>query len=341
VVNVSFSPRASVNGEISQLEPVGGGSMYSAFSLARQEFESLPPNTIRSLVFITAAVDECPSRAEWRELENLVKVMDETGLDFHSEIILLDQELDYDIQLITDRIEIWSKNVVVQIPQNFPMLREASEVVIDNITNYVNDSIVNQPTETPVALALTPTPDLGLPTNTLSASSYTLTPVPGALTSTLSASSYTLTPKSGTATITPTITSTPGIPTIVLSWTPSISPVPPSATPVSATSVSLLSVTYLTLGIGCQIDVQVRVTGTPVTGEFHVRNTSYAPGDSTAYPQTTLQVGTHWASEFSYSNQLTLSGNQPAYYQHEVWFEYKGVQSNHLVDLFCPGIPPP
>jgi len=341
VVNTSFSPRQTISKKVSQLEPVDGGSMYSAFFLARQQFEGLPPDAIRSLIFITDSVDECSSRDEWRELENLVKIMDETGLEFHSEIILLDQNLDPGIQVITDRIEVWSKNVIVQIPQNFSMLREANEVVIGNITKYVNDIIAVRPAETPIALSFTPTPESGLPTNTLSASSYTLTPKPGALTSTLSASSYTLTPKFGTPTVTPSATLTPGIPTIVLSWTPSISPVPPSSTAVSATSVSLLSVTYLTLGTGCQIDVQVRVTGGPATGVFRVRNASYAFGESTGYPQTTLQVGTNWASEFSYSNQITLSGNQPAYYQHEVWFEYNGRQSNHLTQLVCPGIPPP
>jgi len=110
---------------------------------------------------------------------------------------------------------------------------------------------------------------------------------------------------------------------------------------VPATSVKLLTVTYLTQGVGCQIDVQVQVDGGPATGAFHVRNDSYAPGDSSASPQTTLQVGTNYASAFGFSNQLILSGDKPAYYQHEVWFEYNGVQSNHLKNLECPGIPPP
>jgi hypothetical protein len=110
---------------------------------------------------------------------------------------------------------------------------------------------------------------------------------------------------------------------------------------VPATSVKLLSVTYLTQDVGCQIDVQVSVNGGPAVGTFHVRNESYAPGDSTAYPQTTLQVGTNYASSFGFSNLLTLSGDKPIYYTHEVWFDYNGIQSNHLTNLFCPGIPPP
>ena len=127
----------------------------------------------------------------------------------------------------------------------------------------------------------------------------------------------------------------------MLTWTPTVTPVTPSATPIPSTSVELLSVTYVSQNIGCQIDVQVRVNGEPVVGVFHVRNASYAPQDSTVYPQTTLQVGTNYASTFSLNNLLTLSGNQPEYYKHEVWFEYNGIQSNRLVDLFCPGIPPP
>lgn len=137
------------------------------------------------------------------------------------------------------------------------------------------------------------------------------------------------------------MTLTTGAPTAMLTWTPSVTPVTPSATPVPATSVELLTASYVSQGIGCQIDVQVRVDGGPAAGTFHVRNDFYAPGDSSTYPQTTLQVGTNYASTFSQSNLLTLGGDQPEYYKHEVWFEYNGVQSNHLVDLFCPGIPPP
>jgi hypothetical protein len=105
--------------------------------------------------------------------------------------------------------------------------------------------------------------------------------------------------------------------------------------------VKLLTASYVSQGIGCQIDVQVRVDGGPAAGTFHVRNDFYAPGDSSTYPQTTLLVGTNYASTFSLGNLITLGGDKPEYYKHEVWFEYNGIQSNHLTDLFCPGIPPP
>jgi hypothetical protein len=83
------------------------------------------------------------------------------------------------------------------------------------------------------------------------------------------------------------------------------------------------------------------VIGSPANGAFHARNASFAPGESSVYTPTTLQLGTNYASAFALSNLITLGGDQPAYYQHEIWFEYNGKQSNHLTGLVCPGIPPP
>jgi hypothetical protein len=46
-----------------------------------------------------------------------------------------------------------------------------------------------------------------------------------------------------------------------------------------------------------------------------------------------LPVGT-------YNNTLvTLDGNRPEYYSHEVWFEYGTAQTNHLANLVCPLVP--
>jgi len=42
----------------------------------------------------------------------------------------------------------------------------------------------------------------------------------------------------------------------------------------------------------------------------------------------------------TYSNNIvSLSGNRPEYYFHEVWFEFNGIQSNHLTNLKCPFVP--
>jgi hypothetical protein len=307
-----FAPRENVSDQIAQLQPVGGGSFYTAFVLAKNQFEGLPENTVRVVIYITGSSDSCDGGDEWMDLERLLTVNDDAGVKLHSEIIILDEKGGFTAQSFLEKLSSLSDNVNVQFPQNILALQEAAATVITNVNVHIKNTIASYPTLTPV---LSPT--------------------------------STLTPKPGTPTLTPTITATPsitlttGAPTTALTWTPSVTPVTPSATPVPATSVELLTVSYVSQGIGCQIDVQVRVNGGPATGTFHVRNDFYKPGDSSAYPQTTLQVGTNWASLFSLSNLITLSGDQPAYYKHEVWFEYNDVQSNHLVDLFCPGIPPP
>jgi VWA domain-containing protein len=307
-----FAPRQKVSDQIAQLQPAGGGSFSTAFALAQNQFEGLPENTVRILISITGSSDACESQDEWKDLEKLLGAKDEAGVKLYSEIIVLDENGAPTVQGILEGISSRSKNVHVQLPQNLTALGQAYPTIVNNINAYIKDTIANYPTLTP---EVSPT--------------ATITPEPV---------TPTLTP---TVTVTPSITATFGAPTTVLTWTPTITPVTPSATPVPATSVKLLAVAYLTQNVGCQIDVQVSVDGSPVAGTFHVRNDSYAPGASSAYPQTTLQVGTNWASSFGFSNLLTLSGDTPAYYLHEVWFEYNGVQTNHLTNLVCPGIPPP
>lgn len=307
-----FAPRQNVSDQIAQLRPMGGGSLYTAFVLAKNQFEGLPENTVRMLIYITGSSDACENRDEWKDLERLLTISDDAGVKLYSEIIILDEKGGFATQSLLEKISRLSDNVNVQVPQNIPALQQSSTTVVTNVNVYINTTIANYPTVTP---DISPTP--------------TLTPKPG---------TPTLTP---TITVTPSLTLTTGAPTKVLTWTPSVTPVTPSSTPVPATSVELLTVSYVSQGIGCQIDVQVRVDGGPAAGTFHVRNDFFAPGDSSIYPQTTLQVGTNWASLFSLSNLITLGGDKPEYYNHEIWFEYNGIQSNHLTNLFCPGIPPP
>ena len=307
-----FSIRKNVSDQMAHLQPVGGGSLDTAFVLARNQFEGLPHNTIHVLLYITGAKDACASRDEWQELERLFKTRSDAAADVDSEIIILDQDSGFDAQSVAQRLDGLSENVNVQSPQNLAELQQSNKNVIANVRSYITTTVASLVTNTPTAT-----------------STITLTPKPG---------TPTLTPS---ITVTPSMTATLGVPTTIFTWTPTITPVTPSSTAVSPASVELLTVTYVTENVGCQIDVQVRVTGGPATGTFHVRNDSYTPGDSTTYPQTTLQVGTNWASLFSLGNMLTLSGDKPAFYNHEVWFEYNGVQSNHLKNLFCPGIPPP
>jgi len=330
VVNASFSPRDSISNQISQLQPVSGGSMYSAFFLARRQFEGLPPDTILSLILITDTVDECVSRDEWKELENLVKVMEDTGLKFHTEIILLAEKPDFRLKLITDRIQVWSKNVVVQTTQNVAMLNAASETAIDNITGYVNKTIASRPTSTPVRSSYTLTSIPGALTSTLGASSYTLTPLPGLVTNTLGASSYTLTPVPGTKTLIPTETFTATPQTLIATSIPTITFTPTST---SAPSVELISYKYRTTGIACLVEIFVNVSGSVAVGSFHVLNSSNGPNGQ-ILSEVTLPVGIYG------NNVVTLFGNQPATYKHDVWFEYNGgIQSNRLVGLICPLLP--
>ena len=307
-----FSSRQNISNQIAHLQPAGGGSLNTAYILAKNQFEGLPDNTIHVLIYVTGSSDACAGRNEWQDLQGFFKTRNDRDVNLHSEILILDQDAGFDGKLVADQINSLSNDVNVQAPQDMDELQQANNNVITNVTNYIATTVASLVTDTPTAT-----------------STITLTPLPG---------TSTVTPS---ITITPSITSTFGAPTTALTWTPSVTPVTPSATAASPASVELLTVTYLTQGVGCQIDVQVRVKGGPATGQFHARNDSYPSGGNTSYPQTTLQVGTNYASIFSISNIITLSGDQPAYYRHEVWFEYNGVQSNHLANLVCPGIPPP
>jgi len=329
VARTPFSARNTVSDQISQLQPVGGGSLYSAFFLARRQFEGLPASMVKTLIVITDGVDECPSQNEWLGLESLFKVMDEAGLEFHSEMIVLAEGLDSQTQATVKRIDDSSTAVNFQLPTDNALLQSTNEIALGNMKSYVDFTLAGRPTETPESIFFTPTPESGLPTNTLSASSFTLTPIPGLQTNTPGASSYTITPRPGTATFTPTITFTPVPRTATTTLTPTITRTP---TPTQLPSVELLSASYRTTGIGCQVDIVVKVSGSAATGSFHVMNSSNGPVGE-VFQQATLPVGT-------YSNNIvSLSGNRPESYFHEVWFEFNNIQSNRLKNLKCPFVP--
>jgi hypothetical protein len=98
--------------------------------------------------------------------------------------------------------------------------------------------------------------------------------------------------------------------------------------------VELVSSSYRTTGIGCQVDIVVNVSGSPAVGSFHVLNSSNGP-EGEVFQQVILPVGT-------YSNNIvSLNGNRPESYFHEIWFEFSGPQgeSNHLKSLKCPFVP--
>jgi len=312
VARVPFSARSVVTSQIDQLQPSGGGSLYSAFFLARRQFEGLPVDTIKTLVMITDGADECRSQDEWLGLESLFKVMNEADVEFHSEVIVLDEQVNPTTQTVVDRINsLKFADVNFQLITSNDLLEAANNSALSNLRTYTDLQIANKPTNTPDALGFSPTPESGLPTNTLSASSYTLTPKPGTPTFTPTIT-FTSVPRTETATLTPTITHTP--------------------TPTQAAGVELLSFSRRTNGIGCQVDIVVKVSGSPAVGSFHVMNSGNQPVGE-VFQEVTLPVGIYG------NNIVALNGNRPETYTHEVWFEFNGIQSNHLTGLKCLFVP--
>lgn len=129
---------------------------------------------------------------------------------------------------------------------------------------------------------------------------------------------------------TPPASSTPTLPpTVTLTPTPTPSP---TATP--APRIELISVEYLQSGAGCQVDVTVNVNGEALMGVFHVWNASYNDPAGIVFETQSLPSGS------SSGHLLPLSGDQPSFYIHEIWFEYEGGVSNRLTGVICPELTP-
>lgn len=308
---VPFSAPAVVNGQLAHLTPQGGGSLTAAFFSAYRQFEGLPADTVKALIIITESEDACPGQDEWRGLENLLQAAREAGSVFHTEIIVLAPASDPDLDFAATRIMRASSLVGMQLPADNAELEEATLAAQARLQEYVAAALAGRPTATAESLAFTFTPDSGLPTNTLAASSFTLTPRPGTATFTPTVT-LTLVPRTPTQTLTATLTRTP--------------------TPTRPPFVELLTASFRTTGIGCQVDITVKVSGSAATGSFHVMNSGNDPTGEVG-PEVILPLGTYG------NNIVTLTGNQPALYTHEVWFEVNGVESNRLRGLVCPLIP--
>lgn len=325
----TFSSQKKIGDQIAQLQPAGVGSIQAAYALAQKQLEGLPRYAIGALIFITSSSDACDRRDEWADLEKQFDFNADAGIDFYSEIVVLDETVNAAVQSLAIRAGNISGNINFQFPQNDEMLREANNAVLANLADYVNTTVATRPTESPLVSSFTLTPRTVTPTYTPS-----ITPTPS-LTYT---PTITLTPSvtpTETITTTPSITNTPVTPTITSTWTPSATP---SVTfTASPPFVRLLSVNYLSRGVGCQIDVRVQVTGSPANGNFHVRNAGM-DAEGIASPPMTLQVGSDWISSFNINYLLTLPGDEEQYYMHEIWFEYNGVESNRLKELICPGL---
>jgi hypothetical protein len=304
-----FSPRQIAYNYFGSLQPQGGGSFYKAYTLAKNQLEDLPKETIRTLIYITGSSDTCESQDEWTALKNLISFPDST-FGIFSQIIILDEDGIRSKTLADQFNSLSSNNINAQAPQSISEIQSGGVTVthiVNNMTTYVTNVIATLPTD--------------IPTRTPS-------PIPGVISSATVANILSNPP---------TNTFTPIPPTFTPTWTPSITP---SVTPIPLAFVELqLPVNYLTTGIGCQIDVKVSISGSSAAGAFHVRNGYFAPGESAVYPQTNLPIGTYYAGTVDVNNLLTLGGDQPEYYQHEIWFEYDGRESNHLTGVTCPGVP--
>jgi hypothetical protein len=308
--SLPFASPANIGDHLAQIQPDGGGSLYRAFMLGRGQLEALPENTVQSLIFITGGTDSC-TRDEWNELNRQFQFSDDAGTGFYTEIIVVNEKDNPVIQAVASLAGVRFKDIVFNFPHTNSELQQTTGVVLDNINKRVANALETTSTQTPFV------------------SSFTLTPKPGALTNTPGASSYTITPKPGTATFTPTVTFTPAPRTSTSTLTPTITRTP---TATKQPFVELISASYRTRGIGCQADITLKVSGSAATGFFHVMNAGNAP-DGEVSEEIILPAG-------SYNNNIiTLTGNQPDYYFHEVWFEYNGIQSNHLKNLKCPFAP--
>jgi hypothetical protein len=201
-----FSSRQAVLDYVNDLEPLGGGSIFAAFNLAKDQFKSLPENTVRNLVFITGSSDACEKRNEWDDLERAFKFPGGIGVELYSEIIVLEQNRILS-ETIEDQFQDVSTNLNVQSPTNFITLSQTNNSVIynvlNNVTNYIETTIASFSTSTPLPVIFTAT--------------RSLTPRPG--------ETITMPPTSNpsnTPTFTPTF-----IPTLTKTFTPSVTQPPP------------------------------------------------------------------------------------------------------------------
>ena len=328
VASASFSTQQKTMAKVSSLALDGGGSLYNAFLLAHDQLEGLSPDTIRELVLITSPRDACESRNEWGDLEKFLKA-NASGMGFYSEIVILEGGSDTNSNKFFNQVGVTYDDARVRFAKNFTELQKVADITSTALSHYEERM------------------NLAIQSNAALASSFTLTPRPTTPTVTSGTPTNTQTPVTFTPSFTPTVTSTPSstyTPTITLTsppstltatWTPTRTPTRTATT--SPASVTLLAVNYLTSGVGCQVDVQVSVSGSAAVGSFHVKNASMT-GSGQEYSQMTFQLGTTWVSAVSTLNLLVFPGDQQQYYAHEIWFDYNGRESNHLKQLVCPGL---
>jgi hypothetical protein len=167
-IAVPFSPRDQVQTRISNIAVGGGGSLFSAFVLAKEQFNEAPEGTVHVLIYITGSEDACETEDEWADLERYFEIKGESGLDIYSEIIIIDSKDGVRTQTIAERISSLSSKISVQAPQTDFQLVQINNGVINNVSNYVDTMIIVSeggeapaplPTRTSLPIRiLTPTP---------------------------------------------------------------------------------------------------------------------------------------------------------------------------------------
>jgi len=223
-LNVQFTNRENVSNLIGKLQPAGGGSLYTAFNLANNQFREdvvLPPGAIGTIIYITGSSDNCDQN-EWVQLERLFKIPGPGGVvaDLYSEIIVIDNK-EALTRTIQEQFESLSTNLSVQAPPSIIYIQETTNnTVISNVDNHIDASVEKIP----------PTPTFTLRPQATSTASRTL--APGVPTIVLPTSTN-IPP---TKTFTPTITKT-SAPTFTRSSTPS--PLPPPFGIISPGNISL------------------------------------------------------------------------------------------------------
>lgn len=242
--------------QINQLQPVGGGSLYTAFTLAKQQLDDLPANAVKTLIFITGSSDTCESRNEWRELERIIQLPDLVGL--YSEIIILDEDAGLITQNIAERINSLSETVNVQVSENNQQLQQITGIVINQVNMHVKEQQAALENNNPIENVISISPPTSAPPVVVVVPPPTFTAIP------------------------PTqVPPTPKPPTS-----------PPQPTNTPTTSVVLLSASYNGSGESCEAVISFQVSGNAATGNFHVWNAFYGPAGD-VYPTITLPIGTN------------------------------------------------
>jgi len=167
-LKVPFGNRAAVSSAIDQLQPAGGGSLYTAFILANNQFRSLPSGANGTMIYITGSSDIC-DQDEWAALKKFLQIPGAGGVvaQLFSEIIMIDNDQAL-TRTIQDQLEAVSLNLNVQAPPSIFYITQINNTVINHFDERIAIIATNLPTIAPTLPLLStatssPTPLPGVP----------------------------------------------------------------------------------------------------------------------------------------------------------------------------------